>query len=120
MFEEEGADFRGLESGECGLGPCLGQKRGDSRQAFLPGTFESTVGDERSKAGAAVDEAIPFEFLVSAFDRDDAYPGLCGELADGGERGARGELTVGESGVDAGDVVFVEGARGGEGKRGEE
>jgi hypothetical protein len=117
--KEKRLDFGRVEPGLFGLGAGLRQEGSGPSQALLSGTFERGICDERAEAGSAVNEAVSFEFFVGAFDRDDADSGLGGELADGGQRGAWGELTVGERGVDAGDDLFVESARRGQGERGE-
>src|SRR5208282_436 len=83
------------------------------RQFRLPAAVLALFGHKSPKPLAAEDNAFALQFLISAFDGDDADEQILGELAERGQRDARLDAALADLAFEAFHDLLVEGAAGG-------
>ena len=92
FFGKERLDFLLAETEVEGLDDELLDGGADLLAAGVHSQGGCLMGDETADAAAGLDEAVAFEVLVDLYDRERIDVEIGGELADGGERCAIGEL----------------------------
>jgi hypothetical protein len=81
-FAGELENFVGLQTGLGGFAGGLGEESVRGVELGFAAAVMATLGDEGAETLAAIDDPFAFEFLIGAFDGDDADEEILGELAE--------------------------------------